>query len=279
MVPVPRGFHAWALAVAVLVAVASTWPVATHLYDHVIDGARIISPDHPEQWAPANIGADVLTTTWIVNWMIHALATQPLHPFDANIFYRSARERPTRAPLRDGLLGMRQADRWPRDGASDGAPALPRLSAWRWAYVVARRSESIVGGLVAAIPVRGVAVSPVPDVSPPEPRDVLSVRPVRARALQRDRAPAVGGLAALAVVLQMLSGQYLGYFAIVTAFVCGICSLVAGRAGERRGSVGRVMRDGSPRRASGRGSWRFRSSFPTSVCPGPAKFHGPRLFR
>src|SRR5687767_2857304 len=77
--PTPPRFHAIVLPLAVVTAIASTWPVAAHLLDHVIDGARLINAQDPENFAAANIGADVLTTVWIVNWVLHALATQPLH--------------------------------------------------------------------------------------------------------------------------------------------------------------------------------------------------------
>src|SRR5690349_19161222 len=153
MHPVPRGFHAWALAVAVLVAVASTWPVAAHLRDHVVDGARIISPAGDENFGAVNIGADVLTTVWIVNWMLHALATQPLQPFDANIFYP--------APFASGYTEhLFAVDLLGAPGKLIGGPVLAHqtalllcivLNAWAAAYVVARWTGSPVGGLVAGI--------------------------------------------------------------------------------------------------------------------------------
>ena len=239
---VPRGFQTWALAVAVVVAVASTWPVAAHLSDHVVDGARIISAEHPEAWGPANIGADVLTTTWIVNWMIHALATQPLQPFDANIFYP--------APLASGytehlfatdLLGI--------PGRLVGGQVMAHqtalllclvLTAWTTAYVVTRWSGSIVGGLVAGIL---FAASPFHQGQMYHLQSLgTAYLPFVVFGLERFSAtgrPRWAGLAALAVVLQTLSGQYLGYFALVTALVCGVCGLVAGRAGEH-GLLGRV---------------------------------------
>ena len=85
--PVPRRFHFVVPLVAVAAAIASTWPVALHWRDHVVDGARLINPKDAGNWWAANIGADVLTTVWVVNWVLHALVTQPLHLFEANVFY------------------------------------------------------------------------------------------------------------------------------------------------------------------------------------------------
>lgn len=59
-----------ALALFALLAVAHTWPLAL---------------------APATTGrtdnADTLLNAWILAWVPHALVTQPLHLFDANIFF------------------------------------------------------------------------------------------------------------------------------------------------------------------------------------------------
>ena len=59
-----------ALALFAVLAVAHTWPLAL---------------------APATTGrvdhADTLLNAWILAWVPHALATQPLHLFDANIFF------------------------------------------------------------------------------------------------------------------------------------------------------------------------------------------------
>ena len=231
---VPRGFHAWALAVAVLVAVASTWPVAAHLYDHVVDGALIIDPKHPQNFWAANIGADVLTTTWVVNWMLHALVTQPLHPFDANIFYPA----PLASAYTEHLFAT---DLLGAPGRLIGGPVMAHqtalllclvLTAWTTAYVVTRWSGSIVGGLVAATL---FAASPFHQGQMYHLQSLgTAYLPLVVLGLERFNAtgrPTWAGVAGVAVVLQVLSGQYLGYFAMVTASICGVCCLVAGRAG------------------------------------------------
>jgi hypothetical protein len=244
MHPVPRGFHAWALAVAVLVAVASTWPVAAHLRDHVVDGARIISPAGDENFGAVNIGADVLTTVWIVNWMLHALATQPLHPFDANIFYP--------APFASGYTEhLFAVDLLGAPGKLIGGPVLAHqtalllcivLNAWAAAYVVARWTGSPVGGLVAGIL---FATSPFHQGQMYHLQSLGTAwLPLVIFTLERFGAtgrPRWAVLAGAAVVTQILSGQYLGYAGIVVALVAGIVALVAGR--ERDGTLRDRARD------------------------------------
>src|SRR6185295_8884280 len=66
------------LALFGALAVAYTWPLATQLgtaYVHLT--AR-----------PAPLAlADGYLTTWMLSWVSHALRTDPLHLFDANIFW------------------------------------------------------------------------------------------------------------------------------------------------------------------------------------------------
>src|SRR5262249_3190542 len=83
----PRHFHLVAALLGIATAVIATWPVTAHLSDQLIDGAMLTDPPRPEGCPAGNIGADVFTTVWIVNWVLHALATNPLHLFDANIFH------------------------------------------------------------------------------------------------------------------------------------------------------------------------------------------------
>jgi hypothetical protein len=232
----PRRFHRVTLAVAVLTAVASTWPIAAHMTDHVIDGAALIAPDHPEGFAPANIGADVITTVWIVNWILHALVTQPLHLWDANVFY------PTR------LASARQEHLFATDllgapGALLVGPVFAHQSAlilciilnfWAAAYVIARWTGSLVGGLAA-----GTLFA----ASMFHQGQIFHLQslgtcyfPLIVLALERFGAegkPKWAGLAAVALALQVTSGQYLGYMAMVVAVVVGLIALLAGRPGER----------------------------------------------
>ena len=58
-----------------LLAIVDTWPLARHLTTHVIG-----RPD----------GVDAWTGLWALTWGIHSLANNPLHYFDANIFFPHA---------------------------------------------------------------------------------------------------------------------------------------------------------------------------------------------
>src|ERR1051326_7995780 len=61
--------HAGAFLAYVLLAVALTWPLATHLNTYVADHG------------------DPLLNCWIIDWGCYALTHQPLHLFDAPIFH------------------------------------------------------------------------------------------------------------------------------------------------------------------------------------------------
>jgi hypothetical protein len=75
---------ALAALAGVLLALATSWPLALHL------GSRI-APD---------LG-DPVRTAWQIAWVGHALAHDPLHLFDANAFY----PRPLSLAFSDSLLG------------------------------------------------------------------------------------------------------------------------------------------------------------------------------
>ncbi len=236
MHPTPRWFHRTTLPIALLVAIASTWPVALHLSDHVIDGARIINSEGAPGFAAANIGADVTTTVWIVNWMLRALVTQPLHLFDSNTFY------PTR------LASARQEHLFATDllgapGALLVGPVFAHqtalllcivFNAWAAAYVVARWSGSRVGGLVAGVL---FAVSPFHQLQMFHLQSLgTCYLPLLVFGLERFGATGALGWAALvaaALALQVLSGQYLGYMAMGVAAVVGFIALLARRSAER----------------------------------------------
>jgi hypothetical protein len=236
MHPTPRWFHRVTLAIAILTAVASTWPIAAHLSDHVIDGAALIAPNRKESFAAANIGADVITTVWIVNWILHALITQPLHPWDANIFYPTP------------LAGARQEHLFATDllgapGALLVGPVFAHQSAlllciilnfWGAAYVVARWTGSLVGGLVAGV-LFAVSVFHQLQIFHLQSLGTCYF-PLIVLALERFGAegkPKWAGLVAVALALQVMSGQYLGYMAMVVAVVVGLVALLAGRPAER----------------------------------------------
>jgi len=90
-----RRLVAFGIVAAVISTLAATWPVVLHLPDHVVDGGGYIPSGlgPTAEWARANFSADVLQTVWIANWNLHALATQPLDLFQANIAF------PTSVPL------------------------------------------------------------------------------------------------------------------------------------------------------------------------------------
>jgi hypothetical protein len=60
----------------------------------VVYGAGVLLLLRPFAWQAATHATDLcdsLLTTWILSWDLHALATAPLHLFDANIFYPALR--------------------------------------------------------------------------------------------------------------------------------------------------------------------------------------------
>jgi hypothetical protein len=216
MHPIPPFFHRITLSIALLVAIASTWPIALHLSDHVIDGAKVVNSEGPPGFAAANIGADVITTVWIVNWMLRALVTQPLHLFDSNTFYPT----PLATARQEHLFAT---DLLGGPGALLVGPVFAHqtalllcivFNAWAAAYVVARWSGSRVGALVA-----GVLFA----ASPFHQGQMIHLQslgtcylPLLVLGVERFGATGALGWAALvaaALALQVLSGQYLGYMA------------------------------------------------------------------
>jgi hypothetical protein len=67
----------------VALAVWATWPIAGALTDHIVDAVALHGSFG---WL---ISADILLVIWALAWDVHALLTQPLSLFDANIFYPS----------------------------------------------------------------------------------------------------------------------------------------------------------------------------------------------
>jgi flagellar biosynthesis protein FliQ len=129
------GFTAGALALFVLLTVAHTWPLAAA----------------PASWS-RNDAADTILHEWILAWVPHQLLNDPLHLFDANIFYP---ERSTLAysdPLIvQSLIGAPLL--W-----AGGSPVLVynivlmagfALTGWAMCLVVARWTGSRLAGIVS----------------------------------------------------------------------------------------------------------------------------------
>jgi hypothetical protein len=225
----PRRSHLVVATVAILAAVAGTWPLALHLRSAVIDGARYVRPEDPTGWRPLSIAADVLTTTWVVSWDLHALWWQPTRFFEANVFH------PTSHALAlcehfvaTALLGV--------PGYVVDGPVLAHQSAlllclalnvWAMAWLVASWSGSLAAGIAAGLLFVTSAF---------HQRELVHLQslgthyfPVMLLAL--DRLGATGAarwaaLGAVALALQVLSGQYLGVFAIVVWALASPLTLV-----------------------------------------------------
>src|ERR1035438_5965393 len=73
----------WVILAGVALAVLTTWPLVLHL---------------PSRIAP-DLG-DPVRTSWEVAWVGHAMLHDPLHLFDANVFY----PHPLRLAVSDSLL-------------------------------------------------------------------------------------------------------------------------------------------------------------------------------
>jgi hypothetical protein len=133
--PTTARAKAAALLLFAALAIVHTWPLATN-------------PGHLTR----NDNADTMLNEWIVAWVAHQLPRDPIHLFDANIFYP---ERDTLAysesMITQGLMGAPLA--WL--GAS---PVLVynllviagfALTGWAMALVIARWTGSWVAALVA----------------------------------------------------------------------------------------------------------------------------------
>jgi hypothetical protein len=66
--------HAATVALFVLLAIAHTWPLTTA----------------PARWSRVDNG-DYALNAWILAWVVHQAPRDPLHLFDANIFYPEPR--------------------------------------------------------------------------------------------------------------------------------------------------------------------------------------------
>src|SRR5205807_2146247 len=132
----------WAAGAAIALAVITTWPLVLHL---------------PSRIAP-DLG-DPVRTAWQMAWVGHAMLHNPLHIFDANVFY----PHPLSLAFSDSLLGYGPAALF----GSGAVAALVRynllfLFAWTLcfpgAYLLAR--ELGLGRLAAAAAGAAFAYAP-----------------------------------------------------------------------------------------------------------------------
>src|SRR3954453_7547480 len=131
----PHSRRATAMAICVLLAVAHTWPLVLH----------------PSRLS-LNANADAQLNEWILAWVAHQLPRDPLHLFQANIFYPARDALAFSEPLIvPALIGAPLA--WA--GAS---PVLVynvililgfALTAFAAYLVIDRWTGSMVGGLIA----------------------------------------------------------------------------------------------------------------------------------
>jgi hypothetical protein len=227
--------------VAVAAAVLGTWPVAAHLRDHLVDGGRLIDPEHGGRgfWA-GNIGADVFTTAWVVNWDLNALWTQPFDLFDANIFW------PTRLALARSehmfatALLAAPGRLWggPVAAHQTALLACVALNVFAAGWVLFRWTGSLVAGVAAGLL---FALSPFHQENFEHLQNLgTAYLPISLFALERfgaTGAPRWVALGGVALLLQLLSGQYLAYFALVAWGVGGAIVLPFGRPGGSRRDV------------------------------------------
>ncbi len=174
----------WAVLGGIALAVLTSWPLVLHLPSR-------ISPD---------LG-DPVRTAWEVAWVGHAMLHDPLHFFDANVFY----PHPLSLAFSDSLLGYGPAAFF----GSGTVAALVRynllfLFAWSLcfvgAYLLARElGLGRLGGAVAGVGVRLRALprdrgrAPARDLLRRHPAGVVlaparlpaSLEPARARGLAR----------------------------------------------------------------------------------------------
>lgn len=123
-----------ALGVFVLLAVVHTWPLAR-------------DPAHLSR----NDNGDTLLNTWAIAWVAHQLPRDPVHLFDANMFYPERRSLAyTEAMIVQGVLAMPVL-------AAGGSPVLAynlvllagfTLTGWAFCLLIQRWTGSWVGGYV-----------------------------------------------------------------------------------------------------------------------------------
>lgn len=239
--PAPRYLLTATLPTALLTAVFGTWPVVARIHSHVLDGAAIINARRaasgrlPDDYWAGNIFADTLSSIWILNWDIHALFSQPLSLFEGNIFF------PAPAALARAEHMFTSALMGAPGGLLAGPVATHQsalllvifLSVCTTSYVVARWTGSLTAGLAAGVL---FALSPFHQQNLYHLQSVgTEFLPLMLFGLERFSATGARrflGAGAAALALQILSGQYLGFFAIVTWGVTGAIALAVGRSSD-----------------------------------------------
>lgn len=127
--------HLLALAFFIGLAIVHTWPLATA----------------PGTWS-RNDNADAVLNVWALAWVAHQVVTDPVHLFDANIFY------PERRTLAYSEHLVPQAAMVAPLLWSGASPVLAHnvalllglvLTAWAMCFVITRWTGSLSAGLVA----------------------------------------------------------------------------------------------------------------------------------
>ena len=200
------GWIAGSLALFVLLAVAHTWPLAS--------APRTLS---------RNDNADTVLHEWIIAWVSHQAAHDPIHLFDANIFYP---ERYTLAYSDPLIVESAMAAPLLWTGAS---PVLAynivliagfALTGWATSLVVARWTGSLLAGLVSGslVAFNAFTLTRLPQIQDQH----LEFFPLVLVALDRLLAKP-GARRALELtgsyVLQALAGQYFLVFTAISIVV------------------------------------------------------------
>ena len=215
------GWIAGSLAVFVILAVAHTWPLAS--------APRTLS---------RNDNADTVVHEWILAWVSHQAVHDPIHLFDANIFYP---ERYTLAYSDPLIVESAMAAPLLWMGAS---PVLAynivliagfALTGWVTSLVVARWTGSLVAGLVSGslVAFNAFTLTRLPQIQDQHLEFFPLVLVALDRLLARPGARRALDLTG-SYVLQALTGQY---FLVFTAISIVAATMVRPR--EWMGARGR----------------------------------------
>jgi hypothetical protein len=224
--------HVGLCALYVPLVVWSTWPVAWHAADHVVDGVR----QH------GNFGwlalADTLLMSWVMAWDVHALGTNPAGLLDANIFH------PARWALARSEHALGTLPLFAPVYLATGNPILAQQLAmvatyvlaavaayvlvWRW--VERPLPAFVAGALFGLTPSQLAGLSQI-QVLPTMWLPVVLLATVEV--LRGRRLGWTVGLG-LALVMQSLCSPYLGAMAFVTAAAAAAGFWLATRDLDRR---------------------------------------------
>lgn len=220
------------LAGALLLAVVGTWPLGARLRDRVYD------PTHLGGVWGEGSSWDIYLTLWILAWDAHALATDPGHILDANIFHPAPRTLalsenlfgvlplylPARALTGDPVAAHQAVIVLTFAAAFLAALALVRV--WTEVWVAA----ATAGVLFAFAPFRGSQIGALQTLGdywlPIVPLAIHRI----ATTSDRRWSLALG----TALVLETLNSYYLGYCAFLVAAVCLAAALPDSSAIARR---------------------------------------------